>query len=92
MSGIDYNFSNIAFRLTDIAGQYPCQIAVAQPLKGRSKDGKRKYRTITFAELDADSDRIAAALIKSGVKPAMRLALFVRYGIDFISLVFAVCR
>jgi hypothetical protein len=77
---------NIASRLTDIAQQYPDTIAIAEP------NGKRGYRTITFAELDRDTDRIAAALLESGVQPGMRLALFVRYGIDFISLVFALCK
>jgi len=82
---------NIASRLTDIAQRVPEVIAVAQP-DGKGTDGKTNYRTITFAELDRDTDRIAAALLESGVQPGMRLALFVRYGIDFISLVFALCK
>jgi len=77
---------NIASRLVEIAERYPDNIAIAQP------DGKGGYCTITFAELNRDTDRIAAALIESGVQPGMRLALFVRYGIDFISLVFALCK
>jgi len=77
---------NIASRLVAIAQRFPDMIAVAQ------SDGKGGYRTITFAELDRDTDRIAAALLESGVQPGMRLALFVRYGIDFISLVFALCK
>lgn len=85
-------FLNIAYRLMDIAERYPDQLAVAEPSKGRDGKGKRSYRTMTFAELDADSDKIAAALVDSGVKPGMRLALFVHYGIDFISLVFALCK
>ena len=77
---------HIASRLVDIAKRYPDMIAIAQP------DGKGEYRTVTFSELNRDTDRIAAALTGSGVKPGMRLALFVRYGIDFISLVFALCK
>ncbi|GHT18330.1 peptide synthase [Planctomycetales bacterium] len=73
---------NISSRLVNIARQYPDVLAVVEP-NGRS---------MTFAELNNDSDRIAAALIQSGVQPGMRLALFVRYGIDFISLVFALCK
>jgi acyl-CoA synthetase (AMP-forming)/AMP-acid ligase II len=73
---------NISSRLVNIARQYPDMLAVVEP-NGRS---------MTFAELNGDSDRIAAALIQSGVKPGERLALFVRYGIDFISLVFALCK
>lgn len=86
------NFLNIAYRLIDITEKYPDNLAVAEPLKGRDKNGRRRYRTMTFAELDADTDRIATALIENGVKPGMRLALFVHYGIDFISLVFALCK
>ena len=86
LSGTMFSMSNIASRLTDIAQRFPDTIAIAQP------DGKGEYRTITFAELDRDTDRIAAALMESGVQPGMRLALFVRYGIDFISLVFALCK
>jgi len=82
---------NIASRLVDIAQRFPGMIAIAQP-DGKDTGGKTKYRTITFAELDRDTDRIAAALLESGVQPGMRLALFVRYGIDFISLVFALCK
>jgi len=77
---------NIANRLIEIAQRFPDNIAIAEP------NGKGEYRTITFAELDRDTDRIAAALLASGVQPGMRLALFVRYGIDFISLVFALCK
>jgi acyl-CoA synthetase (AMP-forming)/AMP-acid ligase II len=77
---------NIASRLIETAQRFPEMLAVAEP------DGHGSYRTITFAELNTDTDLIAAALIESGVKPGMRLALFVRYGIDFISLVFALCK
>jgi acyl-CoA synthetase (AMP-forming)/AMP-acid ligase II len=70
----------------DVARQFPDMIAIAEP------DGKGEYRTMTFAELNRDTDHIAAALLESGVQPGMRLALFVRYGIDFISLVFALCK
>ena len=77
---------NIASRLVDIAQRSPNTIAIAQP------DGNGDYRTITFAELDRDTNRIANALLENGVKPGMKIALFVRYGIDFISLVFALCK
>ncbi|MDR0327584.1 MAG: AMP-binding protein, partial [Planctomycetaceae bacterium] len=77
---------NIASRLVDIAQRLPNTIAIAEPRE------KGEYRTITFAELNRDTDRIAAALTANGVQPGMRLALFVRYGIDFISLVFALCK
>jgi acyl-CoA synthetase (AMP-forming)/AMP-acid ligase II len=77
---------NIASRLVAIAQRFSDQVAVAQP------DGSGNYRTITFAALNRDSDQIAAALHANGVKSGMVLALFVHYGIDFISLVFALCK
>jgi len=86
---------NIASRLVDIAERFPTTIAIAEPAGGVSlwsSPDQYDYRTITFGELNRDTDRIAAALIESGVRPGMRLALFVRYGIDFISLVFALCK
>ena len=90
-------YYNIAERLTQMAKLIPNSIAIAEPLfKGkkprRDHFGKREYAAVTFAELDQDSDRIAAALQRYGVKPGMRLALMVRQGVDFISLVFALFK
>jgi len=42
--------------------------------------------------LDQDSDRIARGLRELGVEPGVRLALLVRPGIDFISLVFGLFK
>ena len=89
---------NIASRLVDVAQRFPYTIAIAEPAGNSGyfvewpPPDRYNYRTVTFAELNRDTDRIAAALIESGVRPGMRLALFVRYGIDFISLVFALCK
>jgi acyl-CoA synthetase (AMP-forming)/AMP-acid ligase II len=79
-------FLNIATRLTEMAQRYPELPAIAEP------DRRGSYKTVTFSELDGDANRIAASLLESGVQPGMKLALFVRYGIDFISLVFAFCK
>lgn len=90
-------YYNIAERLTQMAREIPNSIAVAEPLfigkkPRRDHFGKREYAAVTFAELDRDSDRIATALQRSGVRPGMRLALMVKQGIDFISLVFALYK
>ena len=69
----------------------PEAIAVVEPL-GYDGQGKRRYRHLTFRELDEDSDRIAAGLRAMGVAPGTRLALLVRPGIDFISLSFALFK
>ncbi|MGL6195397.1 MAG: fatty acid CoA ligase family protein [Thermoguttaceae bacterium] len=84
--------SNIAKRLSEIASEMPDKIAIAEPLPKRKPTEKREYQTITFAELDRDSDRIAAALVESGVRPEMRIALMVKQGINFISLVFGIFK
>ena len=86
---------NIASRIVDVAQRFPTSIAIAEPVGGGfpwSSPDQYNYRTITFGELNRDTDRIAATLLENRVRPGMRLALFVRYGIDFISLVFALCK
>jgi acyl-CoA synthetase (AMP-forming)/AMP-acid ligase II len=77
--------------MTEMASRIPENIAVAQAQQ-RDSSGKRTYRTVTFQELDRSSDRIARALLDDGVKPGMRIALMVRYGADFITLVFAILK
>jgi acyl-CoA synthetase (AMP-forming)/AMP-acid ligase II len=82
---------NVAARLVATASANPDGIAVAQPLQ-RDAKGKRQYRTITFRELDEDSDRIAQGLRDIGVTPGVRLVLMVRPSVEFISLVFALFK
>jgi acyl-CoA synthetase (AMP-forming)/AMP-acid ligase II len=82
---------NLAARLTRQAETRPDAVAVAETL-GYDRQGKRQYRTITFRELDKDSDCIALGLNEWGVPRGSRLALLVRPGIDFISLVFALLK
>lgn len=69
----------------------PDATAVVEPL-GYGPHGKRRYRQVTFRELDEDSDRIARGLMNLGAKQGTRLALLVRPGIDFVSLVFALFK
>ncbi len=83
--------ANIAARLAAVARRTPRAVAVAEAL-GVDRQGKRQYRQATFEELDDDSNRIAAGLRRMGVFPGTRLALLVRPGIDFISLVFALFK
>jgi acyl-CoA synthetase (AMP-forming)/AMP-acid ligase II len=83
--------SNVARRLSEMAQQRPDAIAVVEPLN-YDHNGKRRYRTITFRELDEDSDRIARGLVAMGVSSGTRLALLVRPGIDFVSLVFGLYK
>ena len=83
--------ANVGLRLSEMASQLPDQIGVAMPM-GRDASGRRQYKTLTFRELDDDSNRLAAGLQQMGVQPGTRLVLLVKPGIDFISLVFALFK
>ncbi len=82
---------NVARRLAQVAQKQPDAIAVVEPLSYNAQ-GQRQYRHFTFRELDQDSDRIARGLRERGVSPGTRLALLVRPGVDFISLVFGLYK
>jgi len=82
---------NVAVRMTAMADAMPDAVAVVESLD-YGPDGRRRYRQISFRELDRDSDRLARGLREMGVTPGTRLALLVRPGIDFISLVFALFK
>lgn len=83
---------NVAARLTEMARLQPDVVAVAEPA-GHDAQGRGCYRRATFAQLDADSDRLAGALIHDLAVPrGARLALLVRPGVDFVSLMFALLK
>ncbi|MGD9719672.1 MAG: fatty acid CoA ligase family protein [Pirellulales bacterium] len=81
---------NIARRLSETAAQMPEAIAVVVP--GRRRRGRRQYQTITFRQLEDETNRLAGGLRALGVMPGMRLALLVRPGQEFIALVFALFK
>lgn len=82
---------NVGGRLSIMAQAMPNAVAVVEPL-GYDSDRRRRYRQMTFRELNDDSNRIARGLWTMGVSPGTRLALLVRPSIDFISLVFALYK
>ncbi len=82
---------NVAARMAEYARQAPDQVAVVQPA-GRDAAGKYRYRTLSYAQLDQDSNRLASGLEHLGVRPGTRLVLLVKPGIDFVSLVFALFK
>jgi olefin beta-lactone synthetase len=82
---------NVARRLPRMAARMRDALAVVVP-RGRKRARHRRYDTFTFAQLEADSNRIASALVAWGVKPGTRIALLVRPGLEFISLVFALFK
>jgi len=84
--------TNVAARLAEMARIQPDAVAVAEPF-GCDAQGRPRCRQVTFAQLDEDSDRIAAALRHElGIPCGTRLALLVRPGIDFVSLIFALLK
>jgi acyl-CoA synthetase (AMP-forming)/AMP-acid ligase II len=82
---------NVGSRLSATAAIDPDGLAVVEPA-GRDAAGKRRYRQVTFRQLDDDSNLLADGLRGLGVTPGTRLALLVRPSIDFISLVFAMFK
>ncbi len=73
-----------------MAASRPEAVAVVEPLG--CAGGKRRYRQMTFRELDQDSDRIARGLRELGVPPGSRLVMLIRPGIDFVSVVFGLFK
>jgi len=87
---------NVAGRMSAMAQVMPEAVAVAETrrvgLSSKSSRNPTGYRNVSFGQLDADSWTIAAGLQDMGVEPGMRIALLVRPGIDFVSLVFALLK
>jgi acyl-CoA synthetase (AMP-forming)/AMP-acid ligase II len=79
---------NIALRLKQIAEQIPDARAVVA-VAGRDALGRAAYSHVTFRQLDRESDLVARGLCERGVVAGTRLVLMVRFGIEFVSLVFA---
>ena len=82
---------NIAAWLTRSAGEAPHQRAVVFPA-GRDRAGRVAYTHFTFAQLDAESDRLAWGLTTLGVKQGTRIVLMVRPSLEFIALTFALFK
>ena len=90
------NLKNIGHSLTETAFRMPNAIAVACPRKRQSKKlaagSTFQYDTITFAELEKTSNRIARGLQQLGIKPGTRIALMVPPGINFVASVFGLFK
>ena len=84
--------ANVGARLTLQAAKLADTIAIASPTGSHRQRDHRSYETISMAELDRRSSSIAAGLQRMGVGPGNRIALLVRFGEDFIALVFAVLK
>jgi len=87
---------NIGHCLTETAQRMPDVIAVAQPLKNQPKrlahGAKFDYDTISFADLEQQSNRIALGIQQLGIHPGVRMALMVPPGINFVAYVFGLFK
>ncbi len=81
--------ANVGFRLHDVAASRPEQAAVVELGSARSAT---QARMITFAQLERDSERLAAGLRAMGIPAGSRLVLAVPPGIDFVSTVVAMLK
>lgn len=86
------NSANIALRLSLVASRLPYEIAIATPAGKYQPGRQRAYRTLGFRDLDQSTSSIAAGLQQLGIQPGMRIVLLVRFGADFIALVFALLK
>jgi acyl-CoA synthetase (AMP-forming)/AMP-acid ligase II len=82
---------NVGQVVTESARYLPDAMAVASPVYRRSAR-PIEYKTVSFAELDAISNQIAAGLHSMGLQPGTRLALMVPPGIEFVSFVFGLFK
>ena len=82
---------NIAAALPQIAARQPDVPALHVPV-GREADGRRKYATWTYRQLDTESDRIARGLDAVGIGRGVRAALLVKPSLDFFALVFGLFK
>ncbi len=82
----------MAARLAIQAMRQPNNVAIASPLGKVLPGVKRPYREMTFAHLELHTNSIAAGLQALGIGPGMRIVLAVKFGVDFVALVFALLK
>jgi olefin beta-lactone synthetase len=83
---------NVAAHLVRMAETEPNRAAIHFPIGGVKPAGLSEHRTLTFAELNADSDGIAHGLTALGIVRGMRVALMAPPSPDFFSLTFALFK
>ncbi|MEP6907243.1 MAG: AMP-binding protein, partial [Pseudoxanthomonas sp.] len=83
---------NIAATLPRLARERPDQVAIRCP-GSRGNDGFARYDiALTYAELDARSDAIAAGLVQYGIVRGTRTVVMVRPSPEFFLLMFALFK
>ena len=82
---------NIAAHLPVMAAQQPTTAAVHFPYK-RDKNNQPLYQSLTYAELEQQSNRISAGLELIGIGRGVRTVLMVKPSLDFFALTFALFK
>ncbi|QSX74419.1 AMP-binding protein [Lysobacter arenosi] len=83
---------NIAASLPGLAAQFPDRVAMRCP-GTRGPDGLARFDlTLTYRELDARSDAIAAGLARRGIVRGTRTVVMVRPSPEFFLLMFALFK
>ncbi len=83
--------ANIAACLPQMALERPGQAAIVETV-GRDRAGQRQFATLTFAELDARTDKIARGFLHLGLKPGDRVVVMVKPSRDFFAVMFALWK
>ncbi|MEO5565324.1 MAG: AMP-binding protein, partial [Luteimonas sp.] len=78
---------NIAAALPQLAREHPAQVAMRCP----GRDGGYRQQ-LTYAQLDARSDAIAAGLAQYGIVRGTRTVVMVRPTPEFFLLMFALFK
>ncbi|HKK19736.1 MAG TPA: fatty acid CoA ligase family protein [Opitutales bacterium] len=82
---------NVAYFLAEQAAHQPDGAAVRAP-DGCEPDGAIRYRTRSFAELEAESSTAAHHFNQLGIRRGIRVLLMVKPGLDLICVVFALFK
>jgi acyl-CoA synthetase (AMP-forming)/AMP-acid ligase II len=83
---------NVASHLARMAATHPTRAAVHAPVGRVNPHGETPHRTISFADLNADSDAIAHGLDAVGISRGVRTVLMVPPSPDFFALTFALFK
>lgn len=85
------DFDDLAAHLLRIVAQKPDGLVVAH-MRGIGSDGRGRYETMTYEEMDRESNRVAHGLEKVGIRRGMHTVLMVTPGVDFFTVLAAILK
>jgi olefin beta-lactone synthetase len=83
---------NIALNLPKLALEFPNKAAVKFAGMRPNSNGKFEYQQLTFSELENRSLYFAHRLLAIGLRPGMKVLMFVRPSLHFSAITFALFR